>query len=92
MPAKHTQARALVDIPAHGARCGGLIDAPADVIAALVAAGAADTHPEAIRAAIAVAGDGAAQTEDPTGRPAVKRTRPTKPAAASDAGDPTPKD
>lgn len=34
----------------------------------------------------------AAASEDPTGRPAVKRTRPTKPAAASDAGDPTPKD
>lgn len=49
--AKATQARALVDIPKHGAQCGGLVQADADSIAALVESGLADDHPDAVAAA-----------------------------------------
>ena len=53
-PAAHaapTEARALVDLPALGVKCGRLVTAAPEVIAALVADGSADAHPEAIAAA-----------------------------------------
>lgn len=50
-----SEARALIDLPAHGVRCGCLLVADTDVIAALADAGAVDTHPDAIAAAKAQA-------------------------------------
>lgn len=49
--AQATTARALVDLPAHGVRCGGLVQADPATIADLVATGAADHHPDAVAAA-----------------------------------------
>lgn len=43
-----TEARALVDLPAFGARAGDLVSANADAIAALVLSGDADPHPDAV--------------------------------------------
>lgn len=42
------EARALVDLPQHGVLCGRLITSTPDVIAALIAAGQADPHPDAV--------------------------------------------
>jgi hypothetical protein len=46
--APSTEARALVDLPAHGVRAGQLLQGEPDVIAALVADGSADAHPDAV--------------------------------------------
>lgn len=43
-----TQARALIDLPALGVKAGRLVTADAETIAALLAAGEVDTHPDAI--------------------------------------------
>lgn len=43
-----TEARALVDLPALGARAGGLVTADAATISALVLGGDADHHPDAV--------------------------------------------
>lgn len=42
------QARALIDLPALNAKAGELIEADAEVIDALAAAGEADPHPDAV--------------------------------------------
>lgn len=42
------EARALVDLPALGARAGGLVSADPETIAALVLSGDADPHPDAV--------------------------------------------
>lgn len=47
--AAQTKARALVDIPSLGIKSGQLIDAAPEVVAALVADGSADAHPDAIK-------------------------------------------
>lgn len=44
-----TEARALVDLPQHGAKAGEAFEAPQEVIASLVAAGEADAHPDAVK-------------------------------------------
>lgn len=45
---KPTEARALVDIPAHGVKAGELLTGEASVVAALVAEGSVDPHTEAV--------------------------------------------
>lgn len=46
--AGQAQARALVDLPDLGAQAGQLLEAEPLVVAALVAAGKADDHPDAV--------------------------------------------
>jgi hypothetical protein len=43
-----SQARALVDLPEHGISAGQLVSADVETIAALVASGRADSHPDAV--------------------------------------------
>jgi len=59
--AGQAKARALVDLPQHGAKCGELLVAEALIVQALVADGSADDHPDAVAYAEAQA----AITEDP---------------------------
>ena len=47
-PAAFVEARALVDLPAHGVKAGCLLVADADVIRGLAAAGEVDTDPAAV--------------------------------------------
>lgn len=56
-PAGNAEARALIDLPELGVQAGGLIQAEADVVAGLVAAGRADDHPEAVAYAKALASE-----------------------------------
>lgn len=42
------EARALVDLPAHGVKAGRLLVADADLVKALAVAGEVDTHPDAV--------------------------------------------
>ena len=44
----NTEARALVDLPAHGVLSGGLLVADEQTIADLTATGAVDPHPDAV--------------------------------------------
>jgi hypothetical protein len=44
----NTEARALVDLPAHGVLSGGLLVADERTIADLAAIGAVDLHPDAV--------------------------------------------
>lgn len=46
--AGQTEARALIDLPAFGVAAGALLVADAADVAALVAAGQADAHPDAV--------------------------------------------
>jgi hypothetical protein len=50
------QARALVDLPEHGISAGQLVSADVQTIAALVADGRADPHPDAVAYAKTLAG------------------------------------
>ena len=50
-PAAPTEARALIDLPAQGVKSGQAFAADPAVIAALVLAGEADPHPDAVAAA-----------------------------------------
>lgn len=43
-----TEARALVDLPAHGVKAGELLTADAPTVAAYVATGSVDPHPDAV--------------------------------------------
>ena len=43
-----TEARALVDLPSLGVKSGELVTAAPEIIAALVADGSADAHPDAV--------------------------------------------
>lgn len=56
------KARALVDLPQYGAKCGELLVAEAPVVQALVDAGSADDHPDAV----AYAEQQASTDKDPT--------------------------
>lgn len=47
-PAGIVEARALIDLPAHGVQAGRLLAAKAAVVEALAAAGEVDPHPEAV--------------------------------------------
>lgn len=42
------EARALIDLPQYGAKCGDLVSADPDVIKQLVDVGAVDAHPDAV--------------------------------------------
>lgn len=47
-PASTTEARALIDLPEFGAKCGALVHVPADRAQGMAEAGEIDTHPEAV--------------------------------------------
>lgn len=58
-------ARALVDLPTVGARCGEVFEADPDVVDALCATGVADASPEATAAGPAATGTAPGATADP---------------------------
>ena len=47
-PAGLSAARALVDLPDLGIKAGALVETDAETMAALIAAGTVDPHPEAV--------------------------------------------